>query len=398
MKRSKLLIGLLVACMLSFGLIAAGPLAGLAQEADTPLTTDPGLAMETQATSYQLWVNGKQVTSANAKNVLGNGTVSYNAKTNTLTLKNANITKARVSSKNTSSGFVARFYYGINYELTKDLTINLVGKNKITMPSKNSPVSNYGIYTRGNLIIGGTGSLTVVSNKAQTYSAGITTDTGLTIQGKAKVSAKGVATKVTSNRVGELPQYGGYGVIAYRITMKGSSSLTAIGAKLGFYKPYSPSFSFASGYTPHVKAGSSAKAIKVNKNKPAKSVYTKYKYVKITKATKASLKPAKMSFTTAKGLPSAIKLAWNLPSKNCTHLQLQISKSSSFSSNATWDSTTLARPSSTQKVTGTTIDSLSANTTYYVRVRAINKVGSKTYYGAWSATKGIRTLSGAAAG
>ena len=37
-------------------------------------------------------------------------------------------------------------------------------------------------------------------------------------------------------------------------------------------------------YTPQVKAGSSAKSIKVNRKKPAKSVYSKYKYVSIVKA------------------------------------------------------------------------------------------------------------------
>ena len=43
---------------------------------------------------YDLWVNGTQVTSDNAANVLSDGTVSYDAGTKTLTLNGANLTNA----------------------------------------------------------------------------------------------------------------------------------------------------------------------------------------------------------------------------------------------------------------------------------------------------------------
>ena len=44
------------------------------------------------AEEYGVWVGGVQVTSDNAEDVLGDGTVSYDAVTSTLTLDNANIT------------------------------------------------------------------------------------------------------------------------------------------------------------------------------------------------------------------------------------------------------------------------------------------------------------------
>lgn len=50
----------------------------------------PGAALA--ADNDNLWVNGKQVTSDNAGDVLGDGTVSYDAQTNTLTLNGAEIT------------------------------------------------------------------------------------------------------------------------------------------------------------------------------------------------------------------------------------------------------------------------------------------------------------------
>ena len=52
-------------------------------------TSDPGYF--TGVETYQIWIADKQVTSANMNDVLGDGTVSYDLSTNTLTLNNANI-------------------------------------------------------------------------------------------------------------------------------------------------------------------------------------------------------------------------------------------------------------------------------------------------------------------
>ena len=64
-------------------------------------------------TTYDLWVAGKQVTETNQNDVLGDGSVSYDPDTNTLTLNNANLTPDGD----------ANFTYWIDSDLTKELTI-----------------------------------------------------------------------------------------------------------------------------------------------------------------------------------------------------------------------------------------------------------------------------------
>lgn len=73
------------------------------------------------ADSYNLWVGDAQVTSANADNVMGQGgegTLSFDVETNTLTLNNATIAPEDERP-------------GIVYGGTADLTIMLVGTNRI---------------------------------------------------------------------------------------------------------------------------------------------------------------------------------------------------------------------------------------------------------------------------
>ena len=50
------------------------------------LTTLPAAAFAADVTDYELAVNGKRVTSANATNILDDGKASYDAVTRTLTL------------------------------------------------------------------------------------------------------------------------------------------------------------------------------------------------------------------------------------------------------------------------------------------------------------------------
>ena len=85
------------------------------------------------------YVAGTQITPANAKNVLGDGKVSYDPEENVLTLKNATITAGSEP-------------YGIYAE--GDLLIELVGENKIT--SSEAPAQNIcaAVYSKnGNIRI-----------------------------------------------------------------------------------------------------------------------------------------------------------------------------------------------------------------------------------------------------
>ncbi|MBQ9742990.1 MAG: dockerin type I repeat-containing protein [Ruminococcus sp.] len=79
-------------------------------------------ASASAATYYDLWVGGVQVTSDNADNVLGDGTVSFDEETYTLILDNADIT-----------GLYDMESYGIiSFDMV--LSIILYGDNTITTP------------------------------------------------------------------------------------------------------------------------------------------------------------------------------------------------------------------------------------------------------------------------
>lgn len=95
--------------------------------------------------SYDIWVEGIKVTSANASDVLGDGTVSYDPASNTLTLNNATIDYQENKDDNTKGAIL----------FSGDMNIDLVGENVITSVTS-------GIYADGpgNLVVTG-GALTV---------------------------------------------------------------------------------------------------------------------------------------------------------------------------------------------------------------------------------------------
>ena len=95
---------------------------------------------------YGLFVGGIDVTAANAGDILGNGTASYDAKLNTLTLKNATIE-----------------YHDTLIYSEIDLKIELIGENKLVCKDKAYLTAIYasdGIL-RKDLSLDGTGSLEI---------------------------------------------------------------------------------------------------------------------------------------------------------------------------------------------------------------------------------------------
>lgn len=68
-----------------------------------------------ESETYDLWVAGKQVTETNQNDVLGDGTVSYDPDTHTLTLKDANLTLSGDAEEG--------IYCCIDSELAEELTI-----------------------------------------------------------------------------------------------------------------------------------------------------------------------------------------------------------------------------------------------------------------------------------
>lgn len=114
------------------------------------------------AESYSLWVNGTEVTSENAGNVLGDsGTVSYDAATNTLTLNGATINTAH-----TSGAYAAGIY------AEGAIQIQLIGENSITITSGQIVA---GIHANGIITIGGAGALDVTASGASGETRAIST-------------------------------------------------------------------------------------------------------------------------------------------------------------------------------------------------------------------------------
>ena len=119
---------------------------------------------------YDLWVAGVKVTTRNRADILGDGTVSYvgDGKSGTLTLNGTNIVEC---SDTEMEAFIV--------STIDNLTLNLVGENKIGMGEK-APVNaisgfNITIKGEGSLAVGARAScikadtLTVESGKIDTY-------------------------------------------------------------------------------------------------------------------------------------------------------------------------------------------------------------------------------------
>ena len=243
-----------------------------------------GSQLQPQATAYDVWVGGVQVTSANKGNVLGDKrkSVTYNPKNNTLTLKNAKI-KSSMHWQNPYAELVQND--GILVATGGTFKIKLVGTSTITVPRKDADLCNgievFGksLSELGDLVVYGNGKLEVKANTARFFSNGISV-AKLTVKDKAKLVFAG--KKATDK---SYARYGGFGVNAMeKILITDNAQVTASGSKAAYYGyeiRVTPTYR---NYTPRVKAGSSAKAIKVNQKSPAANVYTKYKYVSITKA------------------------------------------------------------------------------------------------------------------
>lgn len=204
--------------------------------------------------NYNIWVGGTQVTSANADDVLGDDTVSYNNATKTLTLNNADISKAKTDSFWSDT-------FSIHMEESRPLKLNLIGEN--TIDGVDSEGSTYGIYCNNALTIEGEGSLTVRPGRAyitdgdgNNDSSGIFAYRGLTIN------------NTTLNMKGEQ-----YGLYSYEgITINGGN-VTAYGSKYAINGNLK-----TNGEKDYVKAGNKETEVEwdgstaLNKN---------YKYVEI---------------------------------------------------------------------------------------------------------------------
>ena len=171
-------------------------------------STTPVYIDENDMVTYDLWINGTQVTSENAGNLSVidgvTGTVAYNATTNTLTLQDANLTTDQAVNN-------------IRNEI-EGLKVNVVGTNTLAVTSG----ASNSIHAEKPMTITGSGTLTA----GATGGAGCYTKETLTIQdgvqanftgaygincygfsSTTKLVVSGAQTQVTANGTSASMQY-----------------------------------------------------------------------------------------------------------------------------------------------------------------------------------------------
>ena len=210
------------------------------------LTVDIDVNLVTTA-RYDVWVQGRRVTSDNMDDVLGNGAVSYTPAagdaTAKLTLNNAAIAGAA------GHGSYTQDEYGI--EAWEPIELALIGEN--TVISGNASRRSVGIFCAGKLTVSGSGKLTAISGTGGSgYSSGIRAYGDFTVNG-GQITASGreagadnISTGIYTN--GDMVINGGavymggdvndssYGAHAYgSIVIKGGT-VTASGGRRAFVK------------------------------------------------------------------------------------------------------------------------------------------------------------------
>lgn len=180
---------------------------------------------------YPLWVNNTQVTAKNADNVFNDGKVSYDAGTNTLTLNNCNITadaltaESLVGTQNNVTA-VIKYWDGLYNVDNKKKPLNLVlnGENTLLNAMSDENV-NVGIYTLGDLIISGNGSLEVRgglgnSNTKITKSYGMYIGGDLTIN-SGKIHAYSTQEKLSYDGADKMAYCECYGIYVMKNAIAG---------------------------------------------------------------------------------------------------------------------------------------------------------------------------------
>ncbi len=145
---------------------------------DTSAKSVESAVWKTPIVDYYLTVGGFDVTSANAADVLGDGTVSYDPDTETLTLKNANINNTNVAGRSID----------VDPGVTLPLTIALEGTNSC------GPI----MTQNGTVTISGSGSLTVTQNLSGNGDTGISVQNDLVIDG-VKLTVNSNESGIQSN-------------------------------------------------------------------------------------------------------------------------------------------------------------------------------------------------------
>ena len=185
---------------------------------------------------YNMYIGDIRVTSENADNILGNGTASYNAETNTLTLNNVNYV-GKVTNANGYYDNIFAVLYLQTAAADRDLTINLIGENVITNTTTvtNDGQLAAGIYayaSNASLIFTGTGTLTVTGGNGST---------------DVKTNSAGIVTATANNTYGETASTGLKVMDDCTITAIGGSAYNSYGMKAGIFKMYAGELDLVGG-------------------------------------------------------------------------------------------------------------------------------------------------------
>lgn len=119
-------------------------------------------------TEYELVVGGIQVTRRNAPDILGDGTASYDISTNTLLLKNANISNVQEPTDITAAHGAGLWNYGLD-----GLCISLEGDNIIKSRYSNALELGINGVESPLTVIKDKGTLTLLNEDNKNNSAGI---------------------------------------------------------------------------------------------------------------------------------------------------------------------------------------------------------------------------------
>ncbi len=173
--------------------------------------------------SYELWIAGTQVTSTNADDVLGDGKVSYDATSNTLSLNGASITNAGADLAVTAYN-----NRGVVYAGSEDLTVTLTGDNTITATNVTDGYDVDGFYSSiggTKVTFDGTGSLAIYADST----TGRSNSAGVYLNGPSEIAA---GTTVTASSASTESGFScGYyacgGVLTVNGTLSGCGSSSA---------------------------------------------------------------------------------------------------------------------------------------------------------------------------
>lgn len=177
----------------------------------------PVFAEEVQCTGY--YVGEVEITFQNAGDVLGDGKVSYDIATKTLTLKNVDITGNDVDGS---------YIYADG-----NLTIVLEGENRITVLSDVEQSTAVCVY--GDLIIKGSGTLTVTAaDVVQTASTDVdyAESTVIYAEGDVTISEATVTAKAGAATIEAAPGWAGNTVAYSEAVMADGNLSVQDGAKL----------------------------------------------------------------------------------------------------------------------------------------------------------------------